>query len=87
MFSDHVQKSSIASIGPELPDKALFPQASIPQEFLEQLHSCASMFKELQVSARVLCNVHVLLFLKFGFAVILLYTSSWFFYFFSVRDV
>ena len=68
--------SSVASTGPQLPDKAVFPQASIPQDFLEQLYMCASLFKDLQVSARV-SNVHMLLFIKFGFAVILWYTSSW----------
>jgi hypothetical protein len=45
--------SSIASTGPQLPDRAVFPQASIPQDFIEQLYICASMFKDLQVSARV----------------------------------
>ncbi|GFG29900.1 hypothetical protein Cfor_09920 [Coptotermes formosanus] len=34
--------------GPELPDKAVFPQASIPQDFLDQLYKCASLFKDLQ---------------------------------------
>jgi hypothetical protein len=63
--------SSVASTGPELPDKAVFPQANIPQDFLDQLYMCASMFKDLQVSACVVSNVHILLFIKFGFAVIL----------------
>jgi len=63
--------SSIASTGPELPDKGVFPQASIPQDFLEQLCTCASIFKDLQVSARVVSNVHISLFIIFGFAVIL----------------
>jgi len=63
--------SNVASTGPKLPDKAVFPQASIPQVFLEQLYTCASTFKDLQVSACVVSNVHISLFVKFGFAVIL----------------
>jgi len=63
--------SSVASTGPELPDKAVFPEASIPQDFLEQLFKCASLFKNLQVSACVISNVHISLFIIFGFAVIL----------------
>lgn len=34
--------------GPKLPDKGVFPQASIPQDFLEQLYTCASIFKDFQ---------------------------------------
>jgi len=63
--------SSVASTGPQLPDKAVFPQASIPQDFLVQLYTCASIFKDFQVSACVVSNVHISLFIKFGFAVIL----------------
>jgi hypothetical protein len=63
--------SSIASTGPQLSDKAVFSRASIPQDFLEQQYMCASVFKDLQVSARVVSNVLMSLFIKFGFAVIL----------------
>ncbi|PNF27384.1 hypothetical protein B7P43_G17491 [Cryptotermes secundus] len=34
--------------GPSIPDKAMFPQESIPQDFLDQLYECATMFKNLQ---------------------------------------
>ena len=66
-----IYMSSIAFAGPELPDKAVFPQASIPQYFLDQLYMCASMFKDLQVSACVVSSMHILPSIKFGFAVIL----------------
>jgi hypothetical protein len=63
--------SSIASTGPELPDKAVFPQASIPQDFLDQLYKCASLFKDLQVSACVVSNLHVLIHIIRGSTIIL----------------
>ena len=63
--------SGIASAGPELPHKAVFPQASVPQEFLDQLYKCASLFKDLQVSACVVSNLNVLIFIKFDFTIIL----------------
>jgi cap2 methyltransferase len=34
--------------GPTLPDKAMFPRASIPQDFLDQLYECTAMFKTFQ---------------------------------------
>jgi hypothetical protein len=70
--------SSVASAGPQLPDKAVFPQASIPQDFMDQLYKCTSMFKDLQVSACVVSNLHILLFIKFDFTVIPSCMGSWF---------
>jgi hypothetical protein len=52
--------SSIAFTGAKLPDKAMFPQTSIPQDFLYQLYDCASMFKNLQVSEYVISDMRVL---------------------------
>jgi hypothetical protein len=56
--------STVAYPGPELPDKAMFQQESIPQDFLEQLYECTSMFKNLQVSAYVISNLYILVLVK-----------------------
>lgn len=54
--------NSIVLIGPSIPDKAMFPRESIPQDFLDQLYECATMFKNFQVSSYVISNVHSLFF-------------------------
>jgi hypothetical protein len=57
-----IRINSIVFIGPSIPDKAMFPQESIPQDFLDQLYECATMFKNFQVSSCVISNVHVYFF-------------------------
>jgi hypothetical protein len=61
--------SSIAFAGSELPDKAMFPQTSIPQDFLDQLYECTSMFKNLQVSEYVISDLHVLVWVKHNISI------------------
>jgi hypothetical protein len=45
-----------------MPEKAMFHQESIPQDFLDQLCECAAMFKDLQVNSCVISNVHSVFF-------------------------